>query len=379
MLEACFSGDIMRRRSLAFGAFASLALALPSVAFATEFGTAQSTTMQWGNATVTLGGGLQRLYIPDVNFIQGSIDNGPTRALPKLDTNDLDGELGFGFNGVIEIPSSLLGASSWAIQGFYGSVSHDNNVVCAHSASLDCTATPIIDDGSIKVSTDAFLDNALTTRSERDVSVWGVALEGKRHLNGTRQYWALGGDIRGINQSLDLSQTFGGLSGIANYDEDLDTTYYGIYLAYGSDYSLPFLGGLKSRLGLQQSFRLWGGVYYADTDYSGTYGRNIAAAAIGDVDQRLNLSDDDAAFIGGLTLETRKPIGPRTALTLRGDYEYYSYVPQMRYNETVNGTGGSVTGTSIDDDDGFSLRSTLNLRIGLGPDALYADTNAAAY
>ncbi len=351
----------MDRRSLAIKAvLACLVMAAPGAAEATDFG-----TTQWGNATVTLGGGLQSLFVPDNNFIQGTNAGGTT--VQNLETNDVDGELGFGLNGELLFPTAMFGAQSMALRGFYGSVSHDSNRNCSSSANFLCTTTPIIDDGTAKVS--AAAGNDLATDSDRDVHVWGVALEGRRHVTGPTHYFALGGDIRGLNQSLDLSSSVAGASGTADYKEDLDTTYYGIYLAYGRDYTLPFLGAMTSSWGLQSAFRAWGGIYYADTDYSGTYTRNLGTNA----NQKLSLSDSSGAFIGGVTFETRKPISNRTALTLRTDYEYYSYAPEMKYNETVNGNLGSVTGTHIDDDDAFSIRSTLNLTIGLGPEALYSD------
>lgn len=355
----------MDRRSLAIKAvLACIVAAAPGAASATDFGTTQGTT-QWGNATVTLGGGLQSLFVPDNNFIQGTNAGGTT--ISNLETNDVDGELGFGLNGELLFPTALFGAQSMALRGFYGSVSHDSDRNCSSGTNFLCTTTPIIDDGAAKVA--AAPGSDLATDSDRDVHVWGVALEGRRHVTDPTHYFALGGDIRGLNQNIDLSSSIAGVNGTADYKEDLDTTYYGVYLAYGRDYTVPFIGGMTSSWGLQSAFRVWGGLYFADTDYSGTYTRNLGTNA----NQKLSLSDDSGAFIGGVTFETRKQISNRTALKLRTDYEYYSYAPEMKYNETVNGNLGSVTGTHIDDDDAFSIRSTLNLTIGLGPEVLYSD------
>ena len=46
---------------------------------------------------------------------------------------------------------------------------------------------------------------------------------------------------------------------------------------------------------------------------------------------KLSKSSDDLAFIGTISLETRKQIGMRTSLSLWTDYEYISSVPKMHY------------------------------------------------
>ena len=96
------------------------------------------------------------------------------------------------------------------------------------------------------------------------------------------------------------------------------------------------------------------------------------------VNGSLSLSSDDVAFIGGLTLETRKKIGRRATLSLKSVYEYYSWVPDMRYNDVdVQGAGNNFTGpnngTRIGDDDAFSMRTSLRLTIKLGPDSVFEE------
>ena len=46
--------------------------------------------------------------------------------------------------------------------------------------------------------------------------------------------------------------------------------------------------------------------------------------------------DDELAFIGTVSLETRKQIGMRTSLSLWTDYEYISSVPEMHYADFEN-------------------------------------------
>jgi len=64
------------------------------------------------------------------------------------------------------------------------------------------------------------------------------------------------------------------------------------------------------------------------------------------------------------------------ALLPRSEYDFYSYAPEMHYNDTdVGGCGGTcegnVSGTKIADDDAFAMRTSLRVTIGLGTDRLY--------
>jgi hypothetical protein len=93
-------------------------------------------------------------------------------------------------------------------------------------------------------------------------------------------------------------------------------------------------------------------------DYDGRF-------ATGGIDSRLSQSNDELAFIGTVSLETRKQIGMRTSLSLWTDYEYISSVPKMRY---ANDDGRP---TRIDDEGAFASPTMLRLNIGLGPAALY--------
>ena len=86
---------------------------------------------------------------------------------------------------------------------------------------------------------------------------------------------------------------------------------------------------------------------------------------------KLGLSDDQVTFIGGVKFETRKQFSPRTSLSLLSEYEWYSYAPEMHYNDGDGKANGIVNGTHITDDDAFSERTSLRLNIGLGPARLY--------
>ncbi len=155
----------------------------------------------------------------------------------------------------------------------------------------------------------------------------------------------------------------------------LDTTYSGGYVALGGEYAL--FPQLASSLGLRSFLRARVGVYDAHTDYDGTFEQDFdqAFAAVEPISSRLSLSDDKATVIAGLSFETRKQFGPRTSLSLLSEYEWYSSVPDMRYNdadEFQEGVlPGKIEGTRIDYDDVFGMRTMLTLKISLGPAILY--------
>ena len=65
-----------------------------------------------------------------------------------------------------------------------------------------------------------------------------------------------------------------------------------------------------------------------------------------DFNSRLSKSNDDLAFIGTISLETRKQIGLRTSLSLWTDYEYISSVPEMHYANVRAAPRASATTTS---------------------------------
>jgi hypothetical protein len=60
-------------------------------------------------------------------------------------------------------------------------------------------------------------------------------------------------------------------------------------------------------------------------------GRAVQLQRIGG--SKLGLSDDPVTFIGGVKFETRKQFSPRTSLSLLSEYDWYSWVPAMRYND----------------------------------------------
>jgi len=188
-------------------------------------------------------------------------------------------------------------------------------------------------------------------------------------------YVGIGGDVRGIHQDNRLSLSGDGPD--INYSETLDTTYAGAFLSVGGEYNVLGYLGVGGSWGIRSLLSLRGGVYNASSDYTGRF-------RVSGTTTRLGL-DDQVAFIGAASFETRKQFGPRTSLSLVSDYEWYSSAPKMKYVNADRGgcsdfpggpiidCPGTVNRTHISDDDAFEVRTTLRLNIGLGSPQLYAE------
>ncbi|MGI9384141.1 MAG: hypothetical protein ACR2PO_13385 [Methyloligellaceae bacterium] len=366
-------------------AIGGLLLASSALVMAPSVQAQDSGMMYAGRTVVSVGVGSAYLVLPDTKF--GLVTNGVGNTIQKEENEFAD--YGWNVNGAIEIPTNFGNGrhGSFGVHGFYSRVEDDSNNRCATGTpAVQCGWMNIVDNPLIaQKNVFGALSTPVTLLNDhdREVDHWSVAAELKLGLGGhgggmkdpqpvKRGYVAFGADFRGIDQELDIrgTATSPGITGTLSYSEDLDTNYYGAFVAYGRDYSLGGPNGLWARLGLQSSFRLQAGVYYADTDYDGLY---ATTASTGLIDNgALSLSEEDVAFIGSLTLETRKQINARTTISLQSEYTYYSWVPEMSYNDTdvalAGGSTGLNVGTSIDDDDAFSSRTSVRLTFKLGPD-----------
>jgi len=352
--------------------------------------------MQVGNAAISVGAGTQRLTLPDIEFGL-LVDLGTRTKVGRVENEDIDGEWGWSLDGEIEVPlDGLVGHGySGAVKGFFGRVEDKDSVICGADAvdtGTVCGFMNIVDFPNLAQEFGVFQGaGEAEIETQRDVDHWGVALELKRELasgamSGPGQYLALGADFRAIEQDISLRGT-GGESGplltpvFLEYDEELDTRYYGAYAAYGREFCI--LCGINSALGIVSTIRGQVGLYYADTDYDGRYtfvdfGVGVANTDAG-LPTKLSLSSDDVAVIAGVELESSLPIGRRMRLSLKSNYDWYSRVADMEYNDTDVRTGaaaedfntlppGDNAGTRIGDDDAFSARTSLNLKVLLGPD-----------
>jgi hypothetical protein len=329
------------------------------------------TTATVNGTTIWVGGGVQFLSLPDIKFTGiGNPSNFRFQKNSESDWLDFGPAVGAGF----ETGLGLWGSTRVTIgaKGFWSNVETDNTTNCSIGCVVIDPATGFLQNGS-----------TLRTKTSRDADYWGGQAEMKfgraepvyEKPNFYRNdYFIIGADVRGIDQDNTLrGRAFSGLD-VFTYRETLDTTYTGGYIGVGGEYSFGFIpffgsavkgvGGIYDRLGLRTFINLKAGLYNADTDYTGRFSFNDTPIS---TNSRISQSQDDLAFIGTVSLETRKQIGMRSSLSLWTDYEYISSVPEMRYN---NGSGRV---TRIDDDGVFASRTMLRLNIGFGPSELYQE------
>lgn len=351
----------------------------PYVVAATLFGAAlfaqpaaaqDFTTATYGGTTIWAGGGVQFLSLPDINFT-AKRSGGKTRRQRNSDDNSFNA--GGAGGGGIETALGYWGGFrvSGSVEGFWSNVEDDRTTSCKGGATT-CVLFDPAGGGSESGS-------SLRTKTDRDADYWGGKAELKFATGAPTEvkpdvyrndYFIVGFDVRGIDQTNRLRGTQGSTT-IFTYNEIIDTTYYGGYIGLGGEYSFGFVpvigkmlkgtGGIYDRLGLRTFINATAGIYGADTDYAGRF--NFGSGAF---TSRVNLSDDDVAFIGTVSLETRKQLGTRSSISLWTDYEYISSVPKMEY-----ASGGRPT--RINDESVFASRTMLRLNIGLGSQQLYAE------
>jgi hypothetical protein len=319
-------------------------------------------------ATISIGGGPSFLTLPDTKFTR--IENFRTGEIEKKQNNLGFDQYGGGVNGSLELPF----ADRWRVDmyGGYTSIHSDKTTRCEANGTAICVSSSVVDDPLAPFVAADFLK----TQASKNVNLWGANISVKRN---TQAYLvpllvAAGFDVRGIDQDLDIKgdgqvSAAPDFSQIFKYTESLDTTYYGGFVGVSGElpFGIPGTQGLWEKLGLRTFFGLKAGVYDAHTDYDGTNRVFFKSPLISIEDTaKLGLSDDKAAFIGTLEFETVKQLGPRTSLSWLSQYEWWSYVPNMRYNDSVHPT-------DIGSSDAFFWQGSLRLNIGLGPDRLYED------
>jgi hypothetical protein len=327
------------------------------------------TTATFNGTTIWVGGGVQFLSLPDIKFTGvGNPNNFRLQKNSESDWLDFGPAVGGGF----ETALGLWGSTRVTIgaKGFWSNVETDHTANCSNGCVVIDPATGFLQSGS-----------TLRTKTNRDADYWGAQAEMKfgraqpvyeKPSFYRNDYFIIGADVRGIDQDNTLrGRAFNGFD-VFTYRETLDTTYTGGYIGVGGEYSFGFIpfvgsavkgvGGIYDRLGLRTFINLKAGLYNADTDYTGRFAFNYLP-----FNSRISQTSDELAFIGTVSLETRKQIGMRSSLSLWTDYEFLSSVPKMQYD---NGSGRA---TRIDDDSEFASRTMLRLNIGLGSSELYQE------
>ncbi len=346
----------MPRMSLVVAATLLGAVALAQPAAAQD----DFTTATFGGTRIWAGGGVQFLTLPDIKFTsKGRPGNYHRQTNSSGDWLDFGGATG----GGIETALGYWGGMrvSGSVKGFWANVETDDRKRCSGGATYCLVNDP----------TGAFVSasSSLVTKVDREANYWGTQAELKFASGAPTEvkptfyrndYFIAGFDVRGIDQD---NKVRSGTGTNFVYKETLDTTYVGGYVGIGGEYSFGFIpgvknvGGIYDRLGLRTFVNATAGLYNAETDYTGRFNSGAFSS-------KLSKSNDELAFIGTVSLETRKQIGPRTSLSLWTDYEYISSVPQMQYANANHAT-------RIEDDSIFATRTMLRLNIGLGSQGLY--------
>ena len=315
--------------------------------------------------SLTIGVGHAMLLLPEVEFTHLS-EQFADDTLFKFENHD--GEVdGVRIDMALDFLRLPLGnwSETVGIKGYYASLESSSRLICDEGpASTNCTYGPLfLDDPLFEDKKDSNEDMLQTT--DRDVEYWGVALEMRFHTRGDDQQipplaLKAGLAFKAIDQQIDIhGEDIEITDDVFNYNEDLQTDYWGGYL------------GLQKIWGLGAGFSLLldaeAGLYYADTFYRG---RLVATGLIPEdfSNEQLSLDDQQVAAIGALRLEGRKVLGPLIA-SLYGEAELYSYVPKMNYKDTEIDffpVTGFTPVTKIERDSAiaYSLGGRLSLPLG---------------
>lgn len=327
--------------------------------------------------------GYSRLHLPNMDMVAVT-DAGHDFTVGHRQNHDgdVDGaRIDFrvpGFAGIVTSPElERFGLGSRVLTfnfaGYYGHYESTQRSECYSEVGVNnCAFFNIID------SDPDFEDNTAPNgdfdiRTKKEVDVWGVSLEAQ--FNGwmdnrgsmkdtepqhrPHRPFRLGMALKAIQQDTNLFAIDEAVEDDPiDYNEDLDTFYYGLYV--GLDHQVDLGRGFS--LGLNAE----AGLYYADTQYKGSY-LAFVDDGTGTGNYVLNqgataFSENDISFIGSVRLELNKKLG-RGVLGLFAEGEYYSYAPYVRYNDNDVSTGGVFSafdiegpnvGTSIDDGEAFS-------------------------
>jgi len=292
---------------------------------------------------VWVEGSYEFLNLPDIKFITENVDNNVANlnmVAQKQFVNDTGNLDGFRFDGGIANIPVMGGASFASIKGFFAWYDETTDLQCKNNipAGLGsrCIASPLFDNPNTREFVSTFATNTSLFTTDRDVNHWGAAVEITQGPTGLKA----GPAFRRIDQDTtitgrQINPNIGGGSEPfeLTYAEDLETNYWGAFV--GADGQID-LGGGWSLIADGEA-----GLYWADTDYSGSYVVTNAISFGGgpNVNQSLSLESDELAFIGTFKAALEKNFG-LFKLAGFGRVEYISSAPDVAYNDldTFNGT-----------------------------------------
>jgi len=309
---------------------------------------------------VWVEGSYEFLNLPNVQFINSYVFSGggvfgDAREEFVNDDGDFDG---FRIDGGIDNISIMGGAYVMGVKGFFAWHDDRSELQCAN-----CFAVPLFDPSPVTINIPgASIGSINLFTTERDVNHWGVALEMAQGPMGLKA----GPAFRRIDQDTTITGSVINF-GVApdpyqlTYSEDLETNYWGAFI--GADGAID-LGGGWSLQGDAEA-----GLYWADTDYSGSYvvtnALTVAGFIIPNQNQQLSLDSNELAFIGTLKGALEKDFG-LFKLAGFGRVEFISSAPDVAYNDldvtTVLGPGSLIQGP--DDETRLGERYAYTASVG---------------
>jgi len=270
---------------------------------------------------------------------------------------------------------------SFSFAGFYSFNEGTDHSACDFTATTDCVFVNIVDfEPDDENNTGLF--GRLRTTTEREVRYWGVSVAGQpgTQTQGglkdaapikSKSPFKMGLAFKALQERKDLLSIDISVPDPVDYDEDLDTYYYGGFV--GVDHAVALAPGLSLRLDAEA------GVYHADTSYEGRYRGFVP---IGDEEfileqGALDLDANNTAFIGSARLELQRALSWGT-ISLFGQAEYLSYVPRIAYNNDDEGFEsdgdrdsspfgviGTQVGTEIDSGEAYNFSTGIRLTVPL--------------
>jgi hypothetical protein len=245
------------------------------------------------------GGGLATLSLPDIHFGVKKGEPGAETVHKLSNDNNFGDEVGGVVSGEFTLPTS--NSTVIAFSGFWARIDGSDTVRCTSTLDERCTITDIVDDPEAAASLPP-ADSELSQHTKRSVDNWDAQAEGRLFLPSQGFfrgiYVAAGPDFRGIDQDTSIRSSVPDVFD-GRYNETLDTTYYGGFIAIGGEYSL--FPQLASSLGLRSFVKARVGVYDAHTDYDGHFEQTFdeVFAVVEPISSKLSLSDDKAAALVG--------------------------------------------------------------------------------
>ena len=173
----------------------------------------------------------------------------------------------------------------------------------------------------------------------------------------------LGLAVRGISETANLTSVDPMVSLPVTYKENLDTLYTGAFVGVEENSALGE--------GWMMSLDAKAGLYYANTEYRGSYNGYSFLFPVGYFQEAsaVNSSLNRGSFIGTVRFDLKRQL-PWGMVGAFAQGEYLSYVPRMVYNNNDQADGvlwggiaGNQAGTRIASDGALNFTTGLNISI----------------